>query len=181
MQEYVLIHGGRITKQVSGKTNFLIVGNELEDGRRVKEGSKFKNAFEKGIPIVHGLKAFNVLLKDIHEAEAKQSTTAKKANPYTTSSVKKNPYAKASNPYTASSMPSTNPYSKKISYSNPYANSSSCPANPYAKKSSTSPAKLKVDTTGALWADSHAPASSKEILGNGDAVKNSYMVGIMGK
>ena len=81
MQEYVLIHGGRITKQVSGKTNFLIVGNELEDGRRVKEGSKFKNAFEKGIPIVRGLKAFNVLLKDLHEAEAKQSTTAKKANP----------------------------------------------------------------------------------------------------
>jgi replication factor C subunit 1 len=34
--------GGRVTTAVSGKTDYLIAGNVLEDGRDVQEGSKYK-------------------------------------------------------------------------------------------------------------------------------------------
>mmetsp|Transcript_2516 Transcript_2516/g.4462 ORF Transcript_2516/g.4462 Transcript_2516/m.4462 type:complete len:161 (+) Transcript_2516:970-1452(+) len=34
--------GGRVTTTVSGKTDYLVVGSILEDGRAVEEGSKFK-------------------------------------------------------------------------------------------------------------------------------------------
>lgn len=33
LEEYIKEHGGRLTSAVSGKTNYLIVGYKLEDGR----------------------------------------------------------------------------------------------------------------------------------------------------
>ena len=36
--------GGRVTSAVSGKTDYLVVGEILEDGRPYTEGSKYKKA-----------------------------------------------------------------------------------------------------------------------------------------
>jgi replication factor C subunit 1 len=41
-QDLIKRYGGRVTGSVSGKTDFLLVGVELEDGRQVEEGSKYK-------------------------------------------------------------------------------------------------------------------------------------------
>jgi replication factor C subunit 1 len=38
--------GGRVTTAVSGKTDYLIAGNVLEDGRGVEEGSKYRKCVE---------------------------------------------------------------------------------------------------------------------------------------
>ncbi|KRX07665.1 P-loop containing nucleoside triphosphate hydrolase [Pseudocohnilembus persalinus] len=40
-------HGGKVTGNVSGKTSYLVIGEKLEDGREVKEGSKYVNSTTK--------------------------------------------------------------------------------------------------------------------------------------
>ena len=45
-------YGGRCTGSVSGKTDYLIAGYKLEDGREVTQGGKYKNATAKGKPIL---------------------------------------------------------------------------------------------------------------------------------
>lgn len=37
-------YGGRCTGSVSGKTDYLITGHKLEDGREVTQGGKYRNA-----------------------------------------------------------------------------------------------------------------------------------------
>lgn len=45
---------GRIERSaVSGKTKYLIAGFEMEDGRPITEGSKYKAAVAKGVKIIN--------------------------------------------------------------------------------------------------------------------------------
>lgn len=44
--DLVLSLGGKVTSAVSGKTDYLVVGSILEDGREVEEGSKYRKALE---------------------------------------------------------------------------------------------------------------------------------------
>ena len=43
--------GGKSPGSVSGKTNYLIAGLKLEDGRDPSQGNKYKNAVAKGVKI----------------------------------------------------------------------------------------------------------------------------------
>ena len=44
---------GRVERSaVSGKTNYLVAGFEMEDGRPITEGSKYKAAIEKNVKIL---------------------------------------------------------------------------------------------------------------------------------
>ena len=52
LEEFIKDHGGRVTSAVSGKTNYLIVGYKLEDGREVTQGSKYQKATTLGTPIL---------------------------------------------------------------------------------------------------------------------------------
>ena len=52
IENMVTEYGGRKTGSVSGKTNYLIVGHKMEDGREVTQGGKYRNAKAKGIPIL---------------------------------------------------------------------------------------------------------------------------------
>jgi hypothetical protein len=52
MEDLVLRYGGKVANNVSGKTNYVLVGSRLEDGRDVKEGSKYRNAQEKKVKII---------------------------------------------------------------------------------------------------------------------------------
>ena len=45
-------HGARNTGSVSGKTDYLIAGYKLEDGREVTQGSKYNAAQSKKVPIL---------------------------------------------------------------------------------------------------------------------------------
>lgn len=52
LEQLIAEFGGKCTGSVSGKTDYLIVGYKLEDGREVSQGGKFKNARAKGKPIL---------------------------------------------------------------------------------------------------------------------------------
>ena len=45
-------YGGIERTSISKKTNYLVAGFEMEDGRPITEGSKYKAAIEKGIEII---------------------------------------------------------------------------------------------------------------------------------
>jgi len=52
IEDYIKENGGKISSTVTGKTSFLVIGDSLEDGRMVSEGSKHRVASEKNIPIL---------------------------------------------------------------------------------------------------------------------------------
>jgi replication factor C subunit 1 len=41
LEEFIRDHGGKCTSAMSGKTNYLVVGYKLEDGREITQGSKY--------------------------------------------------------------------------------------------------------------------------------------------
>ena len=51
LEKFIEDKGGKKTGAVSGKTNYLIVGHKMEDGREVSQGGKYKSAKAKNIPI----------------------------------------------------------------------------------------------------------------------------------
>lgn len=52
MENYILENGGKLATSISGKTSMLVIGDVLEDGRAVTEGSKYRTAKEKKVKIV---------------------------------------------------------------------------------------------------------------------------------
>ena len=44
LEEMITEYGGRCTGSVSGKTDYLVVGYKMEDGREVTQGGKYKCA-----------------------------------------------------------------------------------------------------------------------------------------
>lgn len=52
IESFIATHGGRTTSGISGKTDYLIVGFKLEDGRDVSTGNKYKNAQQRKVPIL---------------------------------------------------------------------------------------------------------------------------------
>ena len=52
LEEFIKEKGGRNTSAVSGKTDYLLVGYKLEDGRDVTQGSKYHKANSLGKPIL---------------------------------------------------------------------------------------------------------------------------------
>ena len=189
--------GGRVTTAVSGKTNYLVVGPVLEDGRDYKEGSKYKKATGFGdekVKIVMGEKQLYGLCHFYHDKAMKEKgidpNKAKETNKSASIKTETKPATSASlpNPYAkkATGAPVSNPYAKKGSVSNPYAKKG--PVNPYAKKGPANPyakstpgpsstaAAVPVssnvsDNPNMLWVDRHKPTSTREILGNQGNVK----------
>jgi NAD-dependent DNA ligase len=53
VETFILDHGGRRTGSVSGKTDYLVVGYKMEDGREVTQGGKYNGAKKKGIEILN--------------------------------------------------------------------------------------------------------------------------------
>ena len=189
--ELVKTLGGRVTTAVSGKTNYLVVGPVLEDGRDYKEGSKYKKAqsYDGKVKLVMGENQLYGLCHYYHDRAMKEKGIAPKpktvAPPPAPRPAPSNPYAKKpaasiSNPY-AKKAPVSNPYARKAPV-NPYAKKA--PTNPYAKKapsnnpyaksaaSSSNASAPKPSNDGSmLWVDRHKPTHTREILGNATNVK----------
>jgi hypothetical protein len=140
--------GGRVTGAVSGKTSYLVVGPELEDGRNYTEGAKYRGAMEKNVVLCMGEKQLYGLCHLYHERAKKEKgisdtpkapASAPKASPSaatisTTPVASSNPSAKkpvAANPYAKKPVVAANPYAKKPVAGNPYAKPA---GNPYATK-----------------------------------------------
>mmetsp|Transcript_10128 Transcript_10128/g.18967 ORF Transcript_10128/g.18967 Transcript_10128/m.18967 type:complete len:839 (-) Transcript_10128:924-3440(-) len=150
--DYVKSYGGRVTTGVSGKTNYLVVGDILEDGRNVEEGGKYKKAMELGgnkVVILKGheeLYGLAKLLDEKHKVDKTSTSDERKPSSDVVASAPVpivNPYAKKPNSQVSSSTvcsPSskviTNPYAKSSPViSNPYVKSSAVVSNPYEKRS----------------------------------------------
>lgn len=52
LEEMIAEYGGRCTGSVSGKTDYLVTGYKMEDGREVTQGGKYKSAKTKGTAII---------------------------------------------------------------------------------------------------------------------------------
>ena len=157
--DYVKILGGRVTTSVSSKTDYLVVGERLENDKHYTEGSKYRAATEKGVAVVKGEQELYGLCKMYSDRRKKQngtatSTTAKapslaaketgtgaRTTPSTTTrsvATTKKPAptaAAADTSSTASRSKAMNPYAKARSSANPYARSSSTTASVSASSS----------------------------------------------
>jgi len=52
LEQLVLRQGGQLAGAVSGRTSYLVAGTALEDGRPTQEGSKYRAALDKQVPIL---------------------------------------------------------------------------------------------------------------------------------
>ena len=52
VETFIKEHGGRNTGSVSGKTDYLIAGHKLEDGRETHTSGKYRAAQKREIPIL---------------------------------------------------------------------------------------------------------------------------------
>ena len=179
--DYVKTLGGRVTSAVSGRTDYLVVGEQLEDGRPYTEGTKYKKALELGVRVVKGEEELYGLCKQYSDKIKKDlpDNTTSTQSP-TASSTPKQATQPSSQPESTPKPAST---TKSVS-ANPYAKrpGSTSAGNPYAKKPASNPyaAKKRESVSGdlkpvgdgsMLWADKYAPQSTREILGNQECVK----------
>jgi NAD-dependent DNA ligase len=56
-------HGGKLVSSVSGRTDYLIVGRVLEDGRQISEGKKYQDGMRMGLKIFREIQ-FQELLRE---------------------------------------------------------------------------------------------------------------------
>ena len=200
-EDYVKCLGGRVTGNVSSKTQYLVCGDLLEDGRPYTDGSKYKKAKslnQDTIKILHGERWLYAVTKLIdgeyrktHNLPPLQQENSCTVGLATNSVTSKNTAigAHEEKPSSAESV-SVNVASviRKPAIVNPYAKKTI--VNPYAKKTLPSAATkdqtvatttIQKNTTSTtknhlaakydLWADKYAPRVSDEILGNGESVR----------
>jgi hypothetical protein len=171
--------GGATRTSVTGKTNYLVVGDVLEDGRQYTEGSKFKAALQKSdtVHVIRGVEAMYglILQYDAH---------VRSRNPTAELPCTSQPDVVASIPPPVPAAVPSNPYAKSVTnpYARPAASSADGSVNPYAKKTTalstqhTTVADSKkpaatTDSINALWVDKYKPTCSGEILGNQESAK----------
>lgn len=186
--ELVKILGARVTTAVSKKTDYLVVGDILEDGRPYTEGSKYKRAVQEGCIIVRGEEALYGLCQQydnkaraargLEPASVAAAAAANQSLPSASLDRKPAPDAKlppaaaataatkAVNPYARG--PVSNPYAKAAA--NPYAKKAAPLAAPVASAGAVTSSSSKNNNNNMLWVDKYKPASSSEILGNQEAV-----------
>jgi replication factor C subunit 1 len=189
--EMVKILGGRVTTAVSTKTNYLVTGPILEDGRPYTEGSKYKKAIaSKNVHLVKGTSSFYGLLARYSErarhdqAESLSSNniavtneTALVAASVLSSSTAVNPYAKPTNAC-------INPYARSSNASS-ITSADDRKMNPYGKRNDSSqdskkkPESMKLIpkqntnelVPSMLWVDKYKPTTSADVIGNQDCVR----------
>lgn len=54
---------------VSGKTNYLVAGFEMEDGRKITEGAQYKAAVKKGVKIISDLDLMKMVSDSLEKKE----------------------------------------------------------------------------------------------------------------
>lgn len=52
LERFITDHEGRVVMAISARTDYLIIGKELEDGRDVMLGTKFKHASKRNTMII---------------------------------------------------------------------------------------------------------------------------------
>ena len=183
--------GGRVTAAVSGKTDYLVVGEVLEDGRAFTEGSKYIKALELShITIVRGVDELFGLCKLYNDQARIVRGLSPMATPETTtesqsSSVEKSKATDVTSKSQQESQATTvsatssilnakkspiNPYKKTPV--NPYSSAGVSKINPYAKSEKSFP---DVSTVSAVAATglSGRPIDNSRLWADKHAPKNT--------
>ena len=62
---------GRVERtSVSGKTNYLVAGFEMEDGRKITQGAQYKAAIQKKVKIISDLDLMKMVADSIEQKES---------------------------------------------------------------------------------------------------------------
>ena len=69
--ELITKYGGLVRTAISGKTKYLVAGFEMEDGRPIEEGSKYKAAKAKGVKIINEDDLLDLIRQSNPEGSAK--------------------------------------------------------------------------------------------------------------
>jgi len=144
-KDKVMALGGKVTGGVSGRTNFLVVGSVLEDGRPVNESKKHKDATRRGIPIFNE----EEFLKLVEEMEGKQLKAAPEL-------------AKAPEP--ALPPPVAKPAAKAASSGGGGSSGGSSGGR-------SAPAPSPRDPAHDLWSEKYRPGGPGDVVGNQDVLR----------
>jgi replication factor C subunit 1 len=159
MEEYIKERGGKISSSITGKTDFLVIGYTLEDGRDVTEGSKYRTAIEKKVKIITEEEFFQKYPKVslIKMASISAATTTMTTTTTTTTTT-------ASNSSNMSSGMKGNMNHSPLQHSND---------------------RMDVMIDNALWVDKYKPLTVQDLIGHnelarklGDWLKNWHAVHI---
>lgn len=149
LTELVQEYGGRVTTAVSGKTSYLLIGNTLEDGRPVTEGSKYKKAKEQThTPIIDEKQFYDLINK----------TNPNPTSPSTTSSIDVKNNEKLKSDDHSGSIRSV------MSISIPIDNQST-------SNNSIKNIIMKKGQDNELWTDKYKPTKINDIVGNSNNIK----------
>lgn len=62
---------GRVERtSVSGKTNYLVAGFEMKDGRKITQGAQYKAAIQKKVKIISDLDLMKMVADSIEKKES---------------------------------------------------------------------------------------------------------------
>ena len=144
LQQVVLTYGGKMATSVSSRTDYLLLGDKLENGDAVTASSKYRAAKEHAVATMD-LPSFISLLTQM-PAQEPELPTPKKAP------ARKKTVAGAS---AASAGPATaapTPASRKSA------------GMPAAQRTGSAPSKKAAST--AMWVDKYKPTSMDDLVGN---------------
>lgn len=185
VEDLILSHGGKVAAAVSGKTNYLVAGKVLEDGRPAADSSKYRAALEKKVQI---LSEEDFLERIARHEEAKQrqeesqtSVASAGTGVTTQATTLSNNSANSSAAGVANNAP-PNPFAYKASSgsssaapvrTSTYTGSSGFGAGSSCSSSSSSVARPSAPNTSPsdqLWVDKYRPASSANMIGSTEIV-----------
>jgi replication factor C subunit 1 len=157
----------QLNSSVSGKTDFLVAGSVLDDGRPVSESNKYKTAVDKNIPIL--TEAEFIAKCRSHPASAPAPTIP--LSTATPAVVKAE--TKASTATTAIASSST--YAPKPSSSSSSSNGTSAGARTGSSASYSASASASASSVprveDRLWVDKYKPKSINDVIGSQDIAR----------
>lgn len=137
--------GGRVTNAISNKTDILIYGGKLEDGRPPQEGNKYKKAKQKGKMLI-GEEDFNKQLMEVKEMTMRD--ISKQLRGHLNGVTKENK---------AASSNQSQVQSQKLKME--------------VDNETNTPIRQKRLKTSNLWIEKYAPESSDDIFGNTSEIR----------
>lgn len=170
IEDLILGYGGKVAKAVSGKTNYLIAGTLLDDGRPANESKKYQDALNKNVKILSEDDFLALLASHAIEDEPEPEPTPAVVAKTEAAVAKSEPAAgkpKIANPYSGYAKPS-NPYAKPAAKTPPAGASSKSTSTVSKGKGKAS---ARADSKGELWADKYKPKDMSDIIGNPGEIK----------
>ena len=182
IEELIKEHGGKVASNVSGKTNFLIVGDcDLNQSDKVVTSSgKYKDAVSKNVKILTAQEFLQMIPAPPPPQQQHAGEAAAKEPHWQTSFRQTVPSLNPPGAAGAGSSASVKPPAASFSGSLPALSSTVAAFKPRpvtapsssssSLKSSSSSSNVNVDDL--MWVDKHKPKQLSDIIGHPDIVKS---------